>query len=197
MLDQLAIRLKYFCFPFLLLCLLTPLSAHKKGAEPVKSVGDAGQIALPVLAGAMPFVYRDKEGLIEFAKSFGTTMGVTYLLKPVVNSDRPQSDRSKRAGRPPGNMSFPSGHTAAAFGGAAFLQMRYGWGFGIPCYLFASYVGFSRIYGQRHWFMDVLGGAAIAVSANVLFTRPYDEKKFSLTPICEPNRTGLSFYWQL
>lgn len=184
---------------FFICLFFTPINlvAQKKGAEPVKKVGDVGQIALPALAGSMTVVYWDKTGLIEFAKSFGTTMGVTYLLKPMINSDRPQTDRAKRAGRKPGNMSFPSGHTAAAFSGAAFLQMRYGWWWGVPCYLCAGYVGFSRIYGQRHWFMDVLGGAAIGVSANVLFTTRYSRKKWKLTPLLEENRVGFVLSWQL
>lgn len=177
--------------------LANPLYANKKGAEPVKKVGDVGQIVLPVLAGGMTVVYQDVPGTWEFVKAFGTTMGVTYILKPMINEQRPQTDRARRAGREPGNMSFPSGHTAAAFGGAAFLQMRYGWGFGIPCYLFASYVGFSRVYGQRHWFMDVLGGAAIAISANVLFTTPYPKKKCTIEPILEENRRGVKLKWDL
>ncbi len=186
--------LLFFC---LLLVFLTPLNASKRGAEPVKKVGDVGQIALPVLAGSMTVIYRDTPGTWEFFKAFGTTMGVTYNLKPIIKEQRPQTDRARRAGRPPGNMSFPSGHTAAAFGGAAFLQMRYGWGFGIPCYLFAGYVGFSRVYGQRHWFMDVLGGAAIAVSANVLFTTPYPKRKYTIEPILEEDRKGIKLQWDL
>lgn len=173
------------------------LDASKRGAEPVKKVGDVGQVALPVLAGGMTLVYHDAKGALEFAKAFGTTMGVTYLLKPMINEQRPQTSEAKRAGRPAGNMSFPSGHTAAAFGGAAFLQMRYGWGFGIPCYLAAGYVGFSRVYGQRHWFMDVLGAAAIAVSANVLFTTPYPKRKCIIEPILEEDRRGIKLQWEM
>jgi len=81
--------------------------------------------------------------------------------------------------------------------GLLFLQMRYGWGFGIPSYLAASYVGFSRVYGQKHWFRDVLGGAAIAISANILFTTRYCGKKVQIDPILEEDRKGISLHWEL
>jgi membrane-associated phospholipid phosphatase len=77
------------------------------------------------------------------------------------------------------------------------LQMRYGWGFGVPCYLVGSYVGFSRVYGQRHWFMDVLGGASIALAANVLFTTRYSKRKYKIEPILEEDRRGISVNWEL
>lgn len=191
------VKLKYFLPFFLLFSSVDGLFASKRGADPVKKVGDIGQIALPALAGGITIVYQDWRGSLEFAKAIGVTLGVTYLLKPMINEDRPQSSSKRREGRPGGNMSFPSGHTAAAFGGAAFLQMRYGWVYGAPCYLYAGYVGFSRVYGQRHWFMDVLGGAAIALAANVLFTTPYPDRKCKIEPILEQERRGISLNWEL
>ncbi|MCH9634386.1 MAG: hypothetical protein S4CHLAM7_11340 [Chlamydiae bacterium] len=187
---------------FLAICVLclTPLSlleASRRGARPIKKVGDAIQIALPVMGGSMTLLFRDFTGTLQFAKSFGTTFGVTWILKPIINADRPMSREKQRRGDSCGKMSFPSGHTAAAFGGAAFLQMRYGWGFGVPCYLAAGYVGFSRIYGQRHWFRDTLGGAAIAVAANVLFTTRLCKKKVYVAPIIDEDQRGISLFWEL
>lgn len=189
-------KVKYLIL-FVLLFFSQTIHCAKKGAEPVKIIGDVGQVALPLLAGSMTVVYRDWHGTLEFAKSFGLAMGVTYILKPMVNEDRPISSENRRVGRSAGNMSFPSGHTAAAFAGAAFLQMRYGWGFGIPCYLMAGYVGFSRVYSQKHWFMDVLGGASIALAANVLFTTRYSKRNYTIEPIIEEDRRGISLKWDL
>ena len=58
-------------------------------------------------------------------------MAVVYVLKPLVDRTRPDG----------GHQWFPSGHTASAFAGAAFLQMRYGWALGAPAYAVASFVG--------------------------------------------------------
>ncbi len=193
----LVIKFKYLLIVFFCIFLTTNAEASKKGARPVKQIGDVIQVGLPVLAGSMTLAYRDFEGTLEFAKSFGTTLGVTYILKPIINEERPISSSNLKQGRSAGNMSFPSGHTAAAFGGAAFLQMRYGWWFGAPSYLAASYVGFSRVYGQKHWFRDVLGGAAIAIGANVLFTTRYCGKKVQVDPILEEDRKGISLHWDL
>lgn len=176
-------RVLQFCLLFMLIGFLAPLhlDARKQGAKPVAQVGDALQVALPAFAASMTVVKWDTHGMLQFVESFGSSQALVHVLKPVINERRPRG----------GWGSFPSGHTAAAFGGAAFLQMRYGWAYGIPCYLLASYVGFSRVYAQKHWFMDVLGGAAIAVSTNVLFTRPYKEKKITVTPILDSDCVGL------
>src|SRR5579871_4264124 len=51
-----------------------------------------------------------------------------------------------------GNASFPSGHTATAFGTVTILYL-----------LAAILVGYSRIYLGQHFLMDVLAGALIGV----------------------------------
>ncbi len=67
--------------------------------------------------------------------------------------------------------------TSVAFDSAAFVQKRYGWEFGIPAYLLAGYVGYTRIEANKHDFVDVLAGAAIGVGMSYLFTKRYDQKK--------------------
>lgn len=71
------------------------------------------------------------------------------------------------------DKSFPSGHTAFAFAGAEMLRLEYSdvsplipiAGYGI-----AVVTCFMRIYNDRHWTSDVLGGAAVGVlSANLAY----------------------------
>ena len=64
--------------------------------------------------------------------------------------------------------SFPSGHTAAAFAVAAAVTAEAGhiWPdvkpyAGPVLYTGAALVGISRMYNNRHWASDVVGGAAI------------------------------------
>ena len=59
-------------------------------------------------------------------------------------------------------MSFPSGHTGAAFTGFYLLALWSGKSWvGFVCFLLACLVGFSRIYLVQHFFMDVYAGALI------------------------------------
>ena len=48
-----------------------------------------------------------------------------------------------------GDFSFPSGHTSAAFTGAAFMDYKYGLKYGLPAYILASFVGWSE-YMQKN-----------------------------------------------
>jgi len=61
------------------------------------------------------------------------------------------------------------------------MQRRYGWKFGIPFYLLAGYVGWSRVYADRHDYWDVLGGAGIGVGCSYLFARRYEENKVEMS----------------
>lgn len=72
--------------------------------------------------------------------------------------------------RPDGSArnSFPSGHSATAFMGAELVRLEYGGWAGVGAYTVATATAALRVYNNRHWFNDLLGGAAIGiVSANV------------------------------
>jgi len=72
--------------------------------------------------------------------------------------------------RPDGSnkLSFPSGHTAEAFTSAEFLRQEYKdvspW-YGFAGYVVASATGYLRIYNNRHWLSDVIGGAGIGMAS--------------------------------
>ncbi len=80
----------------------------------------------------------------------------TYSLKYGVDAERPNG----------GQGSFPSGHTSVAFAGAEFIRKEYGIWWGIPAYLTAGYVGWSRVISNNHYPRDVLAGAAIGIMSN-------------------------------
>ena len=72
--------------------------------------------------------------------------------------------------RPDGSRrnSFPSGHSATAFMGAELIRIEYGPWWGLGAYTAATTVALLRVYNCRHWFNDLLGGAAVGVlSAHV------------------------------
>lgn len=74
--------------------------------------------------------------------------------------------------------SFPSGHTAAAFAAASAITAELAarraslrWSAGVPLYLGAATAGWARMYENRHWATDVVGGAAIGTVAGVAVAR--------------------------
>ncbi|MBC8434015.1 MAG: phosphatase PAP2 family protein [Desulfobacterales bacterium] len=112
---------------------------------------------------------------------FLTTVGITYGLKKTVDKQQPNGDPE----------SFPSGHTSLAFSGASFIQRRYGWKYGTPAYIVASFVGFSSVKSDNHYPEDVLAGAALGVACTYLFAKPY-KKNIHLVSITERGVYGLA-----
>src|SRR5262245_28008827 len=139
---------------------LVPLAPSSARADTVQRIGDAVAIALPAGAVLGSLVAGDHRGLAELGEAWGSTMAVVYVLKPTIDRTRPNG----------GHQSFPSGHAASAFAGAAFLQRRYGWRIGVPAGLLATFTAWSRVDAREHYASDVVAGAAIGIGANLLFT---------------------------
>ena len=150
----------------------TYLSFGQSNQDVIESIGDGTQLFTPASALILTIVKKDKKGTMKFIKSFATTSVTVFALKNIIKKKRPDNS---------GYTSFPSGHTAASFQGAAFIQRRYGWKFGVPAYILASYTGLSRIYAKRHYFEDVLAGATIGIGSVYLFTKPFKEPKIDIT----------------
>ena len=138
----------------------------------VERSGDVLATALPVAALISTLVWKDDQpATLQFAKTIVTSFGVTHVLKRVVNKPRPNG----------GHHAWPSGHTSSAFTGAAVLQIRHGWTVGIPAYLLAGYVGWTRVYVDAHDYWDFLGGAIIGVGSAYLFAKPYDPNRVAIS----------------
>jgi len=148
--------------------------------DDIELSGEIIRILLPLTAAGMTVHRHDQKGLIQFSKSFLTTLAVSYALKYSIDTDRPDG----------GGHSFPSGHASTAFSGASFLQRRYGWKYGIPAYAAASFVGWSRIESDNHYLKDVVAGAAIGVISTYIFTDPYI-KGIAATPFVGGGQYGL------
>jgi len=166
----------------LLLLALAP-RARADSTETVEEIGDVIQFAIPITAAVVPTVKRDWNGLFQFGLSFGSTVGTVGIGKLVFDKRRPNEANK---------LSYPSGHSAASFSGAAFLQSRYGAAYGIPAYAAAAFVGYSRIQADQHYGDDVLAGASIALLYNWTFTRRYPEK---LTFGVSRQAQGYAFGW--
>lgn len=166
---------------FVVLMLLTNPS-FAQSTEGIERTGDVLQIAIPLTAYGMTYLSDDAQGRRSFSNTFFSTMGTTYALKYSFPDERPDG----------GNLSFISGHTSVAFSGATFIQRRYGWKYGIPAYLGAAFVGWSRVESGKHYTDDVLRGAALGILSAYVFTKPY-KGTLRIAPFVEDRPVGVAF----
>lgn len=106
------------------------------------------------------------------AATAGMVLAATVnIVKYTVREPRPDNGKLN---------SFPSGHTATAFMGAELVRCEYGNAYGAGAYVFASCIAFLRVYNDRHWLNDVIGGAGFGIlSARVgYWLLPYERKLF-------------------
>lgn len=137
---------------------------------------DVGAIGVPLVAGIITLTKDDDDGLWQLGQSYLVTMGATYALKHTIDSTRPDGSD---------NHSFPSGHASSAFAGASYLQFRYGWKYGVPGYLVASAVAWSRVDSDHHHWRDVIASAVLANVSAYFLTERF-EKKVAVIPLVDP-----------
>lgn len=145
---------------------LPAASAASERDEKIIEAGDWLQILLPVTALGVTVAKKDWVGTKELTYTTLVSLGSTYVIKYTVSRARPDESEA---------TSFPSGHTASAFIGPSFVHRRYGWKYSVPLYLLAGFVGFSRVYADRHWSGDVMAGATISMVSALIFTTPYSD----------------------
>ncbi|MEI7735493.1 MAG: phosphatase PAP2 family protein [Ferruginibacter sp.] len=93
---------------------------------------------------------------------------ITQTTKRIVNRQRPFETYAFIVKRDDesGGLSFPSGHTSAAFCTATSVALRYRkWYFVVPSYVFAFSTGWARMYQGVHYPTDVLAGAVVGAGS--------------------------------
>lgn len=120
------------------------------------------QISLPLAAGMVALHKRDYEGFLRMALAVGINQVCLELLKTWIPEVRPNGT----------SKSFPSGDTAAACLGPAFIAFRYG----VKAYpwitksmiIVAITVAVSRVLIKAHWVHDVAAGAVLGCAVAYL-----------------------------
>ncbi len=122
-------------------------------------------------------VFHRREGLAALVIA-GVSAGLVQGLKHAFELERPSrvlADMNLHfveGVHVHGYLSFPSGHTAAAFTGFFLLAAIFGRGrpwLGAVCFVLAAAAGFSRIYLVQHFFGDVYAGALLGVGVGLLW----------------------------
>ena len=108
---------------------------------------------------------------------------LTHALKHSVRRTRPNGHK----------LSFPSGHTSAAFASAAVLERHFGWKIGVPVYALSAYVAASRVQERKHYLSDVLFGATIGIVAGRSVSVGHSWKGLEVLPVLKPGGGGVMF----
>jgi membrane-associated phospholipid phosphatase len=148
-----------------------PNSSFWKGAS-----SSAYPIAIGIQGGLFAYDYLHSDTIKKNAPKVIMQrilfIAVLEGMKYAINRERPYitypniihaNDRTEQG------KSFPSAHTAITFNTATLLSLRYHkWYITAPAYLWASSVGYSRMYLGDHYPSDVIAGAALGVGSAYL-----------------------------
>ena len=116
----------------------------------------------------------------------------TVLIKAAANTDRPTTNTNN------GHYGFPSFHTSSSFTIAAVLDEYYGWQVGVPAYLLAGTIGWTRIDERDHDLSDVLFGAALGyvVGKSVAGQRLYGDGRVQVIPYYNTHEQEVGLIWE-
>jgi membrane-associated phospholipid phosphatase len=167
----------------MLLCITLFTPQTMLAEDSIEKNGDKLQLLILTLGLSGTLFYEEGyQGSFQFIQSFVSSQLITEGLKLTVEKERPNGNCCN---------SFPSGHASKAFMGASFIHKRYGLNYGVPAYIGATYVAYSRVHADKHYVEDVLAGAAIGVLSSFYFTTPY--KNLEIIPVVRNGTYGINF----
>ena len=157
-----------------------PLQEETAKNRPMGSYSKYGDMAgqmypsILYMAGMQAYsFFADDPEAHEFAK----VMLKATLYSSIVTDVLKKSVQEPRPGDPSDKESFPSAHATRAFAFAATVNELHGSTWGIPAYIMATGVAYSRMNDNRHYVHDVLAGAAIGASYGISIAHRYKNKK--------------------
>jgi membrane-associated phospholipid phosphatase len=136
-------------------------------ADPIEDIGNVLVYALPASTVGLIALHKDLNGLKQYGLSAFADEGITFGLKYTVKELRPNHYDYH---------SFPSGHSSTTFTAAEFLWKRYGWKFGLPAYVLATFTAYSRVESKWHYTHDVIAGGAIGITCSFGITKKEKNK---------------------
>ena len=150
-----------FLFLFILIFHSNSLAEENRRSS-VRSFGDYMQIINPVFAASLA---SGEKGFGHFAIIYAETFVIMHGTKLIASSGKWQvSKRPYVENKKHRYDGLPSGHTASAFVGAAYVRTfseEYKL-LSIPLYITAAITGYSRVKAKEHTTGQVIAGAALA-----------------------------------
>lgn len=156
-----------------------------------ESLGIMGntEYQIAAIAALYGFSFKTENAeLMEFTqllmRTYTLTGVSTVAIKAIANTDRP-SDQWMN-----GQFGFPSAHSSTSFAIAATIEEYYGPRAGIPAYLLAGLIGWSRIDEQNHDVSDVVFGAVLgyAIAKSIAGNHLRGDSRIQIFPWTDPSR---------
>ena len=136
----------------------------RNGGQPEVVFGIPGALLIAGAVSGRPALERRGGRVFASIVVAGLTTGV---IKEIAGRARPVDTTDQYVFRPfSHNEAFPSGHTTMAFALATSLseEIHRPWATAL-LYAGATGTAWSRLNDHRHWFSDVLAGAAVGITA--------------------------------
>ena len=126
----------------------------------------------------------------DLAQASALTGLITFGFKQGVGRTRPNGSNT---------LSFPSGHSSAAFTAATIVEHHYGRMASVAAYATASFVAASRLDANKHYLSDVVAGAAVGyVVGRTVVRRRAESRSITWNPIVSTGSRSLGavLSWQ-
>ena len=167
--------------------------------EPLGGTQSLTPAGLMYVFGYMTNDPRAKSAAVLGVKSVLISSFVTASIKTYSHRHRPNSGDPYNSWDGPSaslnNLSFPSGHSTAAFALATVFAEQYNDSMFIPplAYGLASLTALSRVHDNKHWASDIFLGSAIGyiTAKTIMLINMGHDRSFSIHPYNNEDATGL------
>jgi hypothetical protein len=165
--------------------------------NPFLHLGVAAAVYTAAVIGDSP-KYKELGEML--GESVALADATTLVLKQAIGRGRPFLNGGKGSFRPfqfkSDYDSMPSDHTASSFAMASVLSATSeSFMAKISYYAVATFVGFSRMYQDKHWASDIILGAAVGELCGRVVTRYHGEHagtQLSVAPMVTGNSVSLT-----
>jgi len=144
-------------------------------------------VQMPVIMSVYGYsLWRQDAELHSFSVALISAHAITSIttvtLKGLTDTQRPDPEHYG------GHWGFPSYHTSSSFAIAATVDEYYGWKAGVPAYVLAGLVGWSRIDGREHDLSDVVFGSVLGfvIGKSVAAAHLERDMPVQITPYYDP-----------